>query len=115
MKEPLDVFIEYFNPQHHEKYRLSYLVTLKKLVYAHLRKQGYSKRDLMVVFRCNISSIRNLEKSQKDLVDHNDFFKDNWMWIIESRQKPVQVMNTWAEQGNQKVGFKMVLMPELKK
>ena len=115
MKEPLDKYIEYFNPQHHEKYRLSYLVTLKKLVYVHLRKQGYSKRDLMQVFRCNISSIRNLEKSQNDLVDHNDYFKDNWMWIICSRQKPVQVMNTWAEHGNQKVGFKMVLMKSIDK
>ena len=113
MKEPLDKYIEYFNPQHHEKYRLSYLVTLKKLVYVHLRKQGYSKRDLMQVFRCNISSIRNLEKSQHDLVDHNDYFKDNWMWIIATRQKPVKVMNNWAEHGNQKVGFKMVLMKSL--
>lgn len=113
MKEPLDIFIEYFNPQHHEKYRLSYLVTLKKLVYSHLRKQGYSKRDLMVVFRCNISSIRNLEKSQKYLVDHNNYLKDNWMWIIAFRIKPVQVMNNWAEHGNQKVGFKMVLMKSL--
>ncbi len=112
-KEPLNKYIEYFNPQHHEKYRLSYLVTLKKLVYIHLRKQGYSKRDLMQVFRCNISSIRNLEKSQNDLVDHNDYFKDNWMWIICSKIKPVQVMNNWAEHGNQKVGFKMVLMKSL--
>jgi hypothetical protein len=113
MKEPLDKYVEYFNPRHHEQYRFSYLVTMKKLVFVHLRKQGYSKRDLMQVFRCNISSIRHLENTANDFKDTNDYFKDNWMWIICSKIKPVQVMNNWSEHGNQKVGFKMVLIKDL--
>jgi hypothetical protein len=113
MKEPLDKYIEYFDPRHHEQYRFSYLVTMKKLVLVHLIKQGYSKRDLLKVFRCNISSIRHLEKTANDFNDYEDFFRLNWMWIIASRQKPVQVMNNWSEHGNQKVGFKMVLIKGL--
>ena len=110
MKEPLDKYIEYFDPRHHEQYRFSYLVTMKKLVFVHLRKQGYSKRDLIKVFRCNISSIRHLEKTANDFHDYEDFFRLNWMWIIASRQKPVRKMNMLGTNGNQCTNFEMKLI-----
>jgi hypothetical protein len=113
MKEPLDKYIEYFDPRHHEQYRFSYLVTMKKLVFVHLRKQGYSKRDLLKVFRCNISSIRHLENTANDYRDYQQTFRDNWIWFITSGLKPCRTINTLAENGNQHTGFKMVLIKDL--
>jgi hypothetical protein len=111
MKEPLDKYIEYFNPRHHEQYRFSYLVTMKKLVLIHLRKQGYSKRDLMQVFRCAITSVRHLEKTANDFHDTEDkAFEKDWMFFIGAGLKPVRKMNNLADFGNQCTNFEMKLI-----
>jgi hypothetical protein len=110
-KESLDKYIDYFDPRHHEQYRFSYLVTMKKLVFVHLRKQGYSKRDLLKVFRCNISSIRHLEKTANDFNDtEENTFQNDWMWFIGSGQIPVRKMNSLADDGNQCTNFEMKLI-----
>jgi hypothetical protein len=111
MKEPLDKYIEYFDPRHHEQYRFSYLVTMKKLVFVHLRKQGYSKRDLLKVFRCNISSIRHLENTANDFNDTPEkTFQNDWMWFIASGQIPIRKMNMLGTDGNQCTNFEMKLI-----
>jgi hypothetical protein len=109
-RESLDKYIEYFDPKYHKHYRLSFLVTLKKLVLIHLRKQGYKRRDLLVVFRCNVTSIKNLEESKNELADIDNWFQDNWKWAICSQLKPVRKINSLATHGNQHVGFEMCLL-----
>jgi hypothetical protein len=111
MKEPLHKYVEYFDPRHHEQYRFSYLVTMKKLVFVHLRKQGYSKRDLLKVFRCNISSIRHLENTAHIFNDTPEqTFQNDWMWFITSGQIPVRKMNMLGTDGNQHTNFEMKLI-----
>lgn len=110
MKEPLDKYIEYFDPKHHKHYRLSYLITLKRLVIKHLLKQGYKKRDLLIVFRCNISSLRNLANSEKQMNDTDNYIQDNWMCMISAKLKPVRKINSLAVDGNQNVGFELKMM-----
>jgi hypothetical protein len=113
-KEPLDKYIEYFNPRNHEQYRFSYLVTMKKLVFVHLRKQGYSKRDLLKVFRCNISSIRHLENTSHIFNDTPEqTFQKDWMWFIASGQIPIRKMNMLGTDGNQCTNFEMKLIKTL--
>ena len=87
---------------------------MKKLVFVHLRKQGYSKRDLLKVFRCNISSIRHLENTANDYRDSNDYFKDNWMYFVCAGLIPVRKMNTLANDGNQCTGFELKLIKDEK-
>ena len=111
-KESLDKYIHYFDPKHHVQYRFTYLVTMKKLVLQHLRKQGYSKRDLIQVFRCNISSVKNLEDTAHDFKDVDGFFVENWMWLIASGSIPVRKMNSLANEGNQCTGFELKLIKD---
>ena len=111
-KESLEKYINYFDPKHHDQYRFTYLVTMKKLVLVHLRKQGYSKRDLMQVFRCAITSVRNLEKTAHDFKDVNGYFAENWMYFVGAGLIPVRKMNSLANEGNQCTGFELKLIKD---
>ncbi len=109
-RESLDKYIEYFDPKYHKHYRLTFLVTMKRLVIAHLLQQGYKERDLLKVFRCNISSLKNLSRSEKDFADVDGWLQENWMFAIGNQLKPVRKVNSILVHKNQRVGFEMCLL-----
>lgn len=109
-RESLDKYIEYFDPKYHKHYRLTFLVTMKRLVIAHLLKQGYKELDLLKVFRCSISGLKNLSRSKKDLADIDNYLQQNWFWAVGAKLKPVRVVNSQSKDGNRMVGFQMCLL-----
>lgn len=109
-RESLDKYIEYFDPKYHKHYRFTFLITMKRLVISHLLKQGYKERDLLKVFRCNITSLKNLSRSEKNFADIDNFLQENWFWAIGAQMKPVRKVNMLGTHGNKHVGFQMCLL-----
>lgn len=109
-RESLDKYIEYFDPKYHKHYRFTFLITMKRLVIAHLLKQGYKEKDLLKVFRCSISGLKNLSRSKKELSDIDNYLQENWMFAIGNKLKPVRVVNSQSKDGNRMVGFQMSLL-----
>jgi hypothetical protein len=73
--------------------------------------QRYSKRDLLKVFRCNISSIRHLENTSHIFNDTLEKkFQNNWQEFIASGQIPIRKMNMLGTDGNQHTNFEMKLI-----